>query len=101
MQYLKVFDQISNLERTVTQKAYDIINKNKRIPRYKLLAYIDEDGEVTEAAVPVQQVAVEKKVEQVEKVVEPVAAKKEIVTKTPAEGVTVIRKSKPKTNAKK
>lgn len=121
MRQLKVFDQISKIERTVTQKAYDIIVKNKRNPRYKLLAYVGEDGTPLDMPLePEQVLPLEKKVETELKSAEPVVNKitlvrskeffdavdkvaneKQIVTETPAEGVTVIRKSKQKTNAKK
>ena len=93
MTYLKVFDNVSNIERTVTQKAFDIITKNKRNPRYKFIEYVDEIGQPVNGMAPVQ--TVEKKTEP-EKSVEAAAGE------TVAEGVTVIRKKpgpKPKANA--
>lgn len=100
MTYLKVYDNISKLERQVTQKAFDIINKNKRNPRYKFLSYVDENGEeLQEQAAAPQAETVQKKTEPVE-----VAAPAEVEPKPEEvkEGITIIRKKpgpKPKKNA--
>jgi hypothetical protein len=115
MTYLRVHDNISNIERTVTQKAYDIITKNKRNPRYKFLAYVDEAGQEISGDAPV----LEKKTQaspSPEKSAAPVEGETattnssgtttlpEPETHTGSqEGITVIRKKpgpKPKQNAK-
>lgn len=105
MTYLKVYDSISKIERQVTQKAYEIITKNKRNPRYKFLAYVDETGQEIGGEAPV----LEKKTEPLTepsspaKSAEAVADKQAVETESPAEGITVIRKKpgpKSKQNAK-
>lgn len=91
---LRVFDQVSQIERTVTQKAYNIINKRK--PRYKILAYVDENGnEIDQSAIAssvTDQIA-EKKSQQItepEKSAEPVVG--DSVPNSIPEGVTVVRR---------
>lgn len=105
MTYLKVYDNTSKIERQVTQKAFDIINKNKRNPRYKFLEYVDEDGKslVDQADAPVVETT-QKKTE-VKEAADPVEVERLDPVGPGAslpEGVTIIRKKpgpKPKKNA--
>lgn len=42
---IKVYDTVSKHERTVTKKAFDIINRARRKqPRYQVLEYLDDEG---------------------------------------------------------
>lgn len=96
MTYLKVYDNTSKHERTVTQKAFDIITKNRRNPRYKFLSYVDESGQQIEgdAPEPEKKTQVSPELSQ-EKSVAPAADEL-------TEGITIIRKKpgpKPKVNA--
>lgn len=111
---VKVWDNVSNIERTVTQKAFDIIVKNKRKPRYEIKSYIDDDG--NEVQHQAQSVAApEKKTEHRSEVVQAVADSHTansgetfvfpgnvVHTGAIQEGITVIRKKpgpKPKSHA--
>lgn len=67
---VKVRDRKTNLERTVTKKAYEIIPH-----RYDFLGYLDDNGNVIEGQAP-QVRTIQKKTQ--EKSVEPVAAKIEV-----------------------
>jgi hypothetical protein len=61
---LRVYDTVSKHERTVTKKAFDIINRARRKqPRYQVLEYLDDEGNPTDAPQTVQ--IVEKKKEDV------------------------------------
>jgi hypothetical protein len=75
---VKVFDPKSNVERIVTEKAYNILKK-----RYQFLSYVDESGAETEG-VPIQTKVQKKSVE----AAPPAAAKITVqpVIKTP-EGI--------------
>ena len=93
---LKVYDQVSNIERTVTKKAYDIINRGRK-QRYKLLSYVDDDGNSIEQPAEIHsgQAEPQKKTELKSEAVAPAAVEV-------PEGITVIRKKpgpKPKQHA--
>lgn len=60
---VKVYDTVSKHERTVTKKAFDIINRARRKqPRYQVLEYLDDEGNSVNAPQTTQ--IIEKKKEE-------------------------------------
>lgn len=89
---LKVYDTVSKIERTVTKKAYDIINRGKK-RRYQILETLDDQGNIIEVPQPTEIQTIEKKTEPENPVVAPVVD--EPVVELPTEeGVHIIRQPK-------